>query len=57
MSKTGTSSRWHTGTSLRRSTSSNLTRTGSAIAFATAAIRSASRLALTPTAAGHDTDP
>src|SRR4051812_27787416 len=43
-------SHWHTGSGLRRRTSSTCTRSGSASAFATRAIRSASRLGSRPAA-------
>src|SRR4051812_41475279 len=48
MSNRAMSSHWQTGTSLRRTTSSTRTRSGSASAFATAAIRSASSVVSTP---------
>src|SRR4051794_12683467 len=48
MSNSAMSSHWQTGSSLRRMTSSTWTRSGSASAFATAAMRSASSAVSTP---------
>ena len=48
ISNSGSSSHWHSGSPWRRRTSRTWTRTGSDSAFATAAIRSASRPASSP---------
>ena len=56
MPNSGMSSHWHTCASLRRSTSTIRTRTGSASAFATRAIRSASRAESIPADGAQQSD-